>query len=285
MEGRTRRRLIAPLLGLALLGAAGLPHQDGTFALLGGSQKIASRMTVKQHGLSTTIKVHQFYHDGVTPILKYDPQFTKYMHVVVVSDDFSTFQHLHPDYNLQTGSFSTSFNQTAGHKYYVYADSDPHDLGQQVFRFTLQSDGPEATPHPSLAASATTAQAGPYTVILSETTIKANQPHTFALTVDKDGKAAGDLVPYLGAAAHCVFIGASSLQYVHVHPTLKGQSMPDMSNMSTAEKLEHSINAEAGPHMQMTLPALPAGVYKAWVEFEAGPTIEKYDAPFTIVAQ
>ena len=43
-------------------------------------------------------------------------------------------------------------------------------------------------------------------------------------------------------------------------------------------------NPQSGPYMQVSLPALPAGTYKMWLQFRGSAT-KIFTAPFTIVVQ
>ncbi len=297
MEGPARRGLSGILLTFALLASvaatvvagrasAGDPQQTGVWALLGGTPQIVSKFWADHaNGLTATLKVRQFKKNGKS-ITNYDIDMQKYMHMVVVRDDFATFSHLHPALDAETGTFSATFTKAANHRYYVYADSMPNGIGQQVFRFTMESDGPLAASSPSLAASSPDAKAGPYTVVLAKTTVRANSPQLLYVTVVKGDDPASDLVPYLGAAAHAVFINTSTLQYVHLHPTLKGQKMNTGQVMTAGQAIDQmESNSKAGPFMQMQLPALPAGTYKLWLQFKGGADQNTYTAPFTLVAQ
>jgi hypothetical protein len=282
VEGPTRRRLILTTLLFATIASAGRSEQTGTFALFGGQPKIVSKFWVEHaQGLTATLKIRQFQSDGKTPILNYDVDMQHLMHLVVVRDDFATFGHYHPAIDATTGTFQRQFTKVPNHRYYVYADSTPHGIGQQVFRFTMDSDGPVAAVKPSLEASSPDAKAGPYTVILEKTTVAANTPQSLNLTVVSGDDPATDLVPYLGAAAHCVLIQTSTLQYVHVHPRVRGEGTP------SAKSMEQQMTGpqKAGPFMKLDLPALPAGTYKAWVQIAGGANLKVYTAAFTIVAQ
>jgi hypothetical protein len=264
--------LVAIVAGVAR-ASVGPEEQAGIFALLGGTPEIVSQLwTEHAAGLTAILQIRQFQLDGTTPVLNYDVDMEKLMHLVIVRDDFTTFAHLHPAFNRMTGIFQQRFTKEPNHRYYVYADTMPHDIGQQVFRFTMDSDGPLATSQPALNVSAPSVLAGPYRVTLARTTLVADQEQTLDLTVLQSGRPASGLSPYLGAAAHAVFIDTSTLAYVHLHPTVRGVAMT------------MNMRGPAGPFMQMELPALPAGTYKLWIQFR-GANSRIYTAPFTVLAQ
>jgi hypothetical protein len=274
--------LILAAILLTSVAAAGRIEQAGTFALLGGTPKIVSKFWAQHaQGLTATLKVRQLQTDGKTPILNYDVDMQHLMHLIVVRDDFATFAHYHPAFDATTGTFQQQFTKEPNHRYYVYADSMPHGIGQQVFRFTLESDGSVAATKPPVAASSPDAKAGPYIVILQKTNVPANSPQSLDLTVVSGDDPATDLVPYLGAPAHCVLIDTATLQYVHVHPRLRGEGTP--SSKSMAQQMTGP--QKAGPFMKLDLPALPAGTYKTWVQIAGGAGLKVYTAAFTIAAQ
>jgi hypothetical protein len=269
---------IAAALDIAR-ASVGPAEQRGTFALLDNTPKIVSEFwAVHGAGLTATLKIRQFGLDASTPIRNYDLDMQRLMHLIVVRDDFATFAHLHPDFDAASGTFSQNFTKEPHHRYYLYADTEPHGMGQQVFRFTIESDGPIAASHQSTGASPARVGAGPYTVALGGTTLGADRAQSLDVNVLKSGKPARDLGTYLGAAAHAVFINTSTLTYVHVHPTVRGAAMAMATDASS------SMSVQAGPNMQMSLPALPAGTYKLWLQFRGAPN-EVYTAPFTILVR
>lgn len=293
MEGFTRRVMsgITIATGCAVLVAVGTSsfarasvgpaEQTGTFALLGGTPQIVSRFWAEMGpGLTSTLKIQQFPIGSSKAILAYDVEMQRTMHMVVIRDDFATFAHLHPAFNTTTGTFDQSFTKEPNHRYYLYADTTPHGLSQQVFRFTMESDGALAQTKPSLTASALRATAGPYTVKLEKTTLAANLPQSLDVTILKGGHPAGDLGTYLGAASHAVFINATTLQYAHVHPEVLNGNHADTNG---AMNMNMDMTG-TGPLQRMHLPALPPGTYKLWLQFRGG-EYKLYTVPFTIVAR
>jgi hypothetical protein len=283
------------LVGCALIGACAFgaarasvePFQKGVFALLGGKQQTVAHFWAVGSGHAPTLKVQQFQMDGTTPILNYRIDMGTTAHMFLIRDDFATFQHHNADFNTGTGAFSHTFTKEANHKYYLYTDSGPYQMHRQVFRFTIESEGPVAASNPSTSASATTESAGDgYTVVMAKTTLDANKPFVMDVTVDRGGKAAQDLSPFFGSAAHMVMIDSSSLEYVSLHPVLKGEKLDTSLSYTVEQELQRlQTNSKTGPNMQVAIPPLPAGTYKAWYEFIGGVSQHHYVAPFTFVVQ
>ena len=93
---------------------------------------------------------------GVT-LTRYDVDMTKLLHVIIVSDDFSTFLHVHPMFS-KDGHFRIRQRFRKPGLYHVYADGEPQGIGQQVFRFDL----PIGTdPHNSVRRLTTTGNSFP----------------------------------------------------------------------------------------------------------------------------
>ncbi len=256
----------------------------GTFALLGGKPMVAAEMTATRLGGPYTLDIVQTPLDGGKPITNYTLDMTKLMHLIIVSDDFTEFFHVHPAFDAKTGHFTIEQRLDPLHRYYAYADSQPTGMSQQVFRFTIQP-GPNATNNvsPFKRPSPVTADAGPYTVTLAKTTLPANTMQMIDVNITRNGTPATDLKPYLGAAAHAVFINTSSLQYVHVHPMVQG-AHASMSDMHMSMPMNDDIGmGKAGPKLMMHVPPLPAGIYRLWLQFQGGSTLQV--AAFTIVAR
>src|SRR5260370_36626775 len=67
-------------------------------------------------------------------ITKYDVELTKQLHVIAISDDFTTFLHDHVTRAAKDGHFRLNMAFPSPGLYHVYADSTPSGLGQQVLR-------------------------------------------------------------------------------------------------------------------------------------------------------
>lgn len=266
---------------LVLAAAAVAAPLTGTFALLGGTQHIVARAVVSHlRSNEVTLDIVQSWHAGGPAIVSYDADMTKLMHVIAIRDDFRQFMHLHPSFDRKTGTFHAIVNVDPTHAYNVYADSEPKGAGQQVFRFTVPADAqpsPTTQPVPPSTPSPSTMNAGPYTVKLARTTLSAGSAESIPLDITKAGRAASDLRPYLGAAGHAVFINTATLEYVHVHPLVRGAKMGAMINM------DMDMAPVAGPHLVMYVPALPVGTYKLWFQFRGAGAL--YVAPFTLAVR
>jgi len=272
----------ASLLAGTLAAASPL---DGTFALQSGVPKARAFLRTTQTGanpLNRGLDIWLTPLTGSAPILHYGVDMTKLLHLIIVSDDFKEFFHLHPALGAD-GHFTIdqSFPQ-AGH-FQAYVDSEPQGLGQQVFRFAFSVGDAGASRTPLLAATGPRVNVGPYAVTLSTTKLNAGEENDVIVHILHDGKPARNLHPYLGALAHAVFLDARDLTYVHVHPEVLGapgmDSMPGMPGMDMPALSDSDRSA---PDMSLHVRVREAGTYKLWLQFRGGSSL--YVAPFVVTA-
>lgn len=213
------------------------------------------------------------------PIKQYQIEMTKKLHMVIVSDDFKTFLHIHPELS-PTGHFLVTQHFPAAGSYFVYADALPNDLNHQVFRFKLDVGHATSSPR-TLPDTGMGVQAGPYEVDLSTVRIHAGRMEMVDVEVLENGKPAKDLHPYLGAPAHAVFLNANDLSYVHVHPMSADDMNMQMDMSKPMPELPDS--ASVSGEMMLHIALREAGTYKMWLQFR-GANDKLYIAEFTILA-
>jgi len=208
------------------------------------------------------------------PAAAYLIDMTKPLHLIVVDDALAVFMHVHPELDAN-GHFHMLLRLPHPGRYHVYADAQLARYGHRVFRFDIAiGNGKRVVP--TFGAPARSVAIMGYTVSLDRTSLPAGADAVVRVAIDKNGRLARDLHPFLGAAAHAVFIHAGDLTYVHVHPM--GAGGMDMPNMPSDQpnKLEPAQLA-----LHVTLPE--RGAYKMWLEFRGG--AEDIAAPFVIVAK
>jgi hypothetical protein len=228
-------------------------------------------------------------------ITKYDVELTKQLHVIAVSDDFTTFLHDHVTRAAKDGHFRLNMAFPRPGLYHVYADSTPSGLGQQVLRFDLPVGTTQAgrTP-PALRATGLEGSDGPYAVKFDALDLAAGQEATLTLHVEKAGKPAADLHPFLGVAAHAVFIDTADLSYLHAHASpasvkpvaaaashqMEGMhglhgtgdthgipGMHDMSGVDMAHTPAMPASAKVGSDLSLHVKPAKAGNYALWIQF------------------
>ena len=186
-------------------GLPGLATATDEFTLVGGADTITA-------GSPTTYTFS--IHDDEGPVVDFDLEQTKRMHLIVVRRDFTEFVHLHPTMSPD-GTWSTLLAVDAAGVYRVYADfmvdGDKHTLGADMF---VPGD---FQPRPLPATSATGDAGDGYQVEMIGDVV-AGQESSLEFVVRHDGEVVADLRDYLGAKGHLVALRAGDLAYLHVHP-------------------------------------------------------------------
>jgi hypothetical protein len=270
-------------VGASIAAAPATADYPGTFALPGKVAKVAATLHATFSGpTSAHLDISETTTSGQT-ITDYDIDMTKRLHLIVVSDDLESFQHVHPALGAD-GHFSIDLTVPKPGHYLIYADAVPHGRGQQVFRFEVPfGDAPAAKPH--LRTTPASVRAGPYRVTLSTLNLDAGETTMIEIHVTKNERPATDLSPYLGGAGHAVFISAGDDSYIHVHP-MPGTDMSSMSGMGgmgeMGEMKALPDAAKVEPAMMLHVAAPRAGAYKLWFQFRGGGRL--YVAPFVLTA-
>ncbi len=137
----------------------------------------------------------------------------KKIHLIIVSDDFSSYQHVHPSY--ANGAWETDVEFKNNTAYQAYFDSDPVEEEPQVLRMPLSI----GTPAPANKVSQeknTVTVAGVTTSLTVRQPVMSGSALAFSLTQNGARLVAE---PHLGAEGHVVAIShADPDNFVHVHP-------------------------------------------------------------------
>jgi hypothetical protein len=184
-----------------------------------------------------------------------DVQHEKKIHLILVSDDLSWFDHIHPEYNSD-GSYTVKTKFPSPGKYKAFADYKPTGGSAIVDKIEVTVEGKPAEAK-TFSGDKLSGSSSNYTFELKPT---AGKLVTGALmhisgVVKKDGKEidANTLDNYLGAKAHFVVISLNEKEYLHVHPDV-AEGKFDLH--TTFEK---------------------AGLYRGWVQFNAEGKIHTID--------
>ena len=151
------------------------------------------------------------------------------MHLFIVRmPDMKAFWHLHPD-QTQPGDFAVNLPIVPEGQYKLYADI-VHHTGfpeTQVATVNLPAvtgealSGDDAGSFDLAPADKVAQLSGGYRMVWQrdDRPFKANKPYWFRFHVEhKDGKPTADLEPYMGMAAHAVFLSTDGNVFAHVHP-------------------------------------------------------------------
>lgn len=209
------------------------------------------------------------------------------MHLFIVRmPDMKAFWHLHPD-QTKPGDFAVNLPIMPEGQYKLYGDI-VHHTGfpeTQVATVNLPAVTGEALSGDDsgsfdLAPTDKVAQlSGGYRMVWQrdDRAFKANQPYWFRFRVeDKEGKPAADLEPYMGMAAHAVFLSTDGNVFAHVHPA----GSVSMAAVNLAEGRSAKAGMEnmghALPSAEVTFPyGFPKpGDYRIFVQVKRAGKVE-----------
>ncbi len=309
--GQSAARAAAVALFICLpMAALAAETLTGAYALPDGQPKVSATLiaTPGRDGLET-LDIAMTARGQQHSVERYKTELSKQLHVIAVSSDFRTFVHEHGDRPGANGHFRIAMRLPHPGLYYVYADGVPTGLGQQVMRFALNVGDAPARQQPSLPASSSLEAAdGRYTARFDPFELHAGQESQLSLHLSRAGQPAPDVAPFLGVAAHAVFIGAADLTYVHVHaapavaPKVGGTGLPmqsdltgtssgapaghhemagmDMPGMDGMRAAPLAAGARVPSDLTLHVLAPKAGTYLLWIQFMAGGQVRT--VPFVV---
>lgn len=193
----------------------------------------------------------------------------KLMHFILVRKDLQNFQHLHPEFNQQTGEFSVNVTFPADGTYRLFPDFTPTPGNPQKLPVTLNYDinvGDQSRYKPTAVTpdSTTTKTMGAYTIdYYFPDELKSQTNTEYGLTVSLPNELV-ELEAYLGAMGHSVIIKEGSLDFIHAHS----------GNMMNTEGMEGTTTEEHSGHQgepdtidfSTTFPS--PGTYKIFTQFQ-----------------
>lgn len=235
------------MLVLAIAGALVIAGISGAAYLWsrksdnnGGQQVIQSHRTYHlnlmegmAHQANQPTKLMFDIRDENNTVLKnFDTVHEKLLHLIVVRKDRAYFQHVHPNFDKNSGMFAiTGFKFPTDGEYRVFADFTTPDAQRYEEGMKLAS-----TPYKDVKVGSGTYTAQPLgddkltsdvngfttTMSLMGNDTPNPQPYaalplTLGVTFNKDGAVYKNLQPYLGALGHMVVLG-SNLEFIHAHP-------------------------------------------------------------------
>jgi hypothetical protein len=261
-------------VGILILSGCSVTSHDGHSSSDGkDSHKHASTMTMPDNtkaiwtfspekpiaGGRTTISIQVLDEKG-KPVTAFDEAHEKLMHLIVVSDDLSSFEHIHPTYQ-KDGRFDIAFTFPVGGGYRLYADYKPKgsEATSKSSQVTLAGTAPAL--QPIVPDGNLTRSVPGVSASLSHDPLVAGKPVslTFRLHDASTNKPITDLQSYLGAVGHVVIISRDGEEYLHVHPLDERSKGPDAIFQTTFPK---------------------SGVYKMWGQFKRGGQL--FVVPFVV---
>lgn len=147
----------------------------------------------------------------------------KKMHLLLVRDDMTRFQHLHPEFVNAAWTVKTTIPDQGN--YQMYVDIAPVEEKPSVLRVPLAIGGQTQSPKTPEPNADWSAQDGPYTAkLVIDQPLKTKETKRWTFLVTQNGQPVTTIKPYLGAYGHVVELRHNDPDdFFHVHPVTEDQ--------------------------------------------------------------
>ena len=209
------------------------------------------------------------------------------LHLIVVSSDLSSFDHIHPEPDVGD-AYSVTHTFAHGGTYRLFADYTPPGSGTLVEPFDVKVEGAAPEPRPLLPDRVLT-----HTVDGVRVTLGFSGP----LEVDRDilltasfadsatGGPIRDLELYLGALAHVILVSSDLGEFIHAHPLETGEVFDPsqsaaMQHTHDPAKLAKVLVGPSPSTLRAATSFPRAGLYKLWLQFQRAGNVST--VPFVV---
>lgn len=203
------------------------------------------------------------------------------VHTLFVSADLASLTHTHQEDftaitadNLRTSTFSFPLVLPLAGRYFTMFDYAHQNAWLQSTDDIVVEGALAQAATPDLTATTEAIDAGVHASLIwtSAPVATFEADWTIRLT-DADGNDVDDLVPFLGADAHCILVNAETTWGSHTHAWF-----PDMARMTPSMTMPHLY---PGPDIPFAYTFPAGGTYKIWVQFQRESTSDYvYKMPF-----
>ncbi len=222
-----------------------LEHMDEESATGNYQMQYSSSPQKIEAGKEVSLSFTPRNKDNNTQAVPLDVEHEKKIHLILVNEDLSWFDHIHPEYQAD-GSYKVNEKFPNGGNYILYADYKPAGGSHQLEKINVVVEGKKAEAV-NYTKSRNTAKSGDFAVTLKPDDGKfiSNSAIHFDGAFVLNGKVfdVNDLQNYLGAKGHMVGINLKTKEYMHLHPEVEGNIL----------------------HFHTTFEA--AGMYRVWLQF------------------
>jgi hypothetical protein len=158
-------------------------------------------------------------------VTRFDEMHERLLHLFVVSQDLSFFDHIHPQ-PAKDGSFEIAIRFPQAGAYRLVADLLPTGAMPQTLHHTIVTTGaptPLATRAPSITAEVLETREGDVRARLTPDKARVgDDAHVVLELADaKTGEPVTDVEPYLGAWGHMLLASTDLADIVHSHPLIE----------------------------------------------------------------
>lgn len=217
---------VGALFGLRALKPGSPPQSHRSYALeVTASPEGAAPGTERAYVFKVKDDRGEVIHD-------FETVHEKLMHLIVVRKDLAEFQHLHPEFDQDSGEFRIlNLTFPSDGEYRLFSDFTPKNSqrvsGGESRAVTLSSDVKVGDlsryqPRPVVADQTfeKTVEGSPVAFATDPITPEAGKETllVYSIVDPTTGQPTEKLQPYLGALGHVVVLKEGSLDFIHAHP-------------------------------------------------------------------
>ena len=220
---------------------------------------VSSKQEVVEVGKSTDFLI-SITNEG--KIVSLEEQHEMKMHLLVVNDELTWFDHVHPQEQAD-GTYIISEKFPYAGKHLLFIDYKAVGLSGAVYRQEIEVKGTSDNQVAKLDSKYVSKIDG-YTVsLLNGEDLKTNRSQDLKFAIEKKEKKfqVADMQDYLGATAHIVMISQIDKDFLHIHP---------MSDK------QYPIYAQTNIQKP--------GVYRIWVQFKIDGKLQTADFTVNVAA-
>lgn len=224
------------------------------------------------------------YADKNEPVRNFELIHERLLHLIMVTEDMSWFEHQHP-VRGEDGLFRLTWKFPRPGNYRLYADFTPSDGDNQVLPIPFSVGGGPAKNLPLTPDTKRVKQVGDlrFELKLQGEPLRMEKPLLMTYTIrDLKGRPVRDLHPFIGAMGHLLAISQDGKEVVHTH-SLTAVSQPSMSSEKEPFRVTSAMITERGPSQSFKLTVPTGGLYKTWAQFSHDHKV--YTVPFTFLVQ
>jgi hypothetical protein len=219
-------------------------------------------------GMPVTITVSIQDSEG-KPAAEIAPTHDRILHVIIVSEDFTIFSHIHPE---DLGPVTPDMKKAAQFPVrYTFPKAGRYLIGvdfavkEQSFskRFVIDVAG-DAKMGALTTDFSRAKRFGEYDVTLTSVpaSVAAGKEVVLTYVIKKEGQSVSDLEPYLAATMHVAFISTDLNNFMHEHGMVPGMSAAHAHHMMH----DMSIPLAFGPEIKVSTTFPAKGVYHIFSE-------------------
>ncbi len=145
----------------------------------------------------------------------------KPLHLLVVRDDLTGYQHLHPDYVDERWTVATEISQSG--KYYLYVDIKPIKENPTVLRLPVViGEATQKKKFPAISQNFSETLGDLKVTLDAQSPIKAKESAKLNFKLTQNNNPLTQIEPYLGSFGHVVALSHTDPNYFeHAHPVTK----------------------------------------------------------------